>query len=153
MKSKINIVIVGGGACSLMLGCELNPSIFNVSVYDANVAVGRKFLVAGAGGLNITHSKKPNEFIEMYTPNKFLIDAFNSFNNIDLQHWLKNKLNISTYVGTSGKVFPTKEIKPIEVLNAFINKSKLNNVNFHNKHTWLGFKKTHYYLKKKILKF
>jgi uncharacterized flavoprotein (TIGR03862 family) len=140
MKSKINVAIIGGGACSLMLGCELNSSLFNVSIYDANVAVGRKFLVAGAGGLNITHSKKPNDFIDMYTPKSFLIDAFNSFNNIDLQHWLKNKLNLSSYIGTSGKVFPTKEIKPIEVLNAFINKSKLNNVNFYNKHTWLGFK-------------
>jgi predicted flavoprotein YhiN len=53
---KKKIAIVGGGACALMLACELDSQKFEISVYEKNATLGRKFLVAGDGGLNLTHA-------------------------------------------------------------------------------------------------
>jgi uncharacterized flavoprotein (TIGR03862 family) len=129
---------VGGGVCALMLASELNTSKFSVSVYERNNALGRKFLVAGDGGLNLTHSENKESFIKRYTPGDFLEAAFNYFSNKDLVKWI-NGLGIETYVGSSGRVFPKKGIKPAEVLNAILRKIKSNSATIHYKHTWRGF--------------
>ncbi len=139
MKAKKNISIVGGGVCALMLACELNTNLFDVALYEANFALGRKFLVAGDGGLNITHSLAPQEFIKKYKPSYFIEPAFSSFNNSDLQTWLKTKLNIETFKGSSGKIFPLKGIKPIEVINKFISLITTKNITIKTQHKWLGF--------------
>ncbi len=136
MKEKI--AIIGGGACALMLSCELNTEKFDVSIYDKNAALGRKFLVAGDGGLNLTHSENPIQFISRYTPSAFLEKAFRHFSNQDFIKWI-NTLGIETYVGTSGRVFPKKGIKPIDVLNTLLQKIKVNNVSICTRHEWKGF--------------
>jgi len=130
---KKRIAIVGGGACALMLACELNPSKFEVSVYEKNAAPGRKFLVAGEGGLNLTHSENEADFVKRYTPPLFLESAFKSFSNKDLIYWL-SAIGIETYIGSSGRVFPVKGIKPIEVLNHFLDKIKKNKTNIYTKY-------------------
>lgn len=135
MSDKPKIVIIGGGTSALLLACELNSQIFDVHIYDSNAALGRKFLVAGDGGLNLTHAEDPFEFIKKYSPSSFIQKAFNDFNNNDLRLWLKEKLDIDTYVGSSGKIFPIKGIKPIQVLNQFLNFIKSNAVKVHHKHT------------------
>lgn len=135
---KKTISIIGGGASALMLGCELDSDKFDVSIYEKNNALGRKFLVAGDGGLNLTHSQSPADFIKQYTPPGFLEKAFQDFNNEDFIKWI-NTLGIKTFVGTSGRVFPIKEYKPIEVLNTMLSKIKNNHVTIHYKHDWKGF--------------
>ncbi|MFY7733881.1 MAG: NAD(P)/FAD-dependent oxidoreductase, partial [Bacteroidia bacterium] len=86
--TKKTIAIIGGGPSALMLAAQINTEKFEVTLFEKNFAVGRKFLVAGDGGLNITHSEVPQEFIQKYTPNKFIKPFFELFNNDDLRDWL-----------------------------------------------------------------
>lgn len=130
MKKKI--AIVGGGACALILACELDPQKFEVSVYEKNSALGRKFLVAGEGGLNLTYSENEANFISRYTPSFFLENAFSYFSNKGLVNWI-NELGVETYVGSSGRVFPKEGIKPIEVLNKILEKIKKNKTSLYTK--------------------
>lgn len=120
------------------MACELDPKKFSVSVFEKNNALGRKFLVAGDGGLNLTHSENESEFILRYTPSEFLVKAFSHFSNNKFISWI-NTLGIETFVGSSGRIFPKKGIKPIDVLNCFEEKMKKNNVKLNFKHEWKGF--------------
>lgn len=139
MRKKITIV--GGGVCALMLGCELDHEKFEVLVYEKNPAMARKFLVAGDGGLNLTHNEDSPAFIKRYTPSSFLEPAFMHFSNHALINWF-NANGIPTFVGSSSRVFPEKGIKPIDVLTVLLNKLKSNGVSMHLKHEWLGFSPT-----------
>lgn len=135
--SKKNITIIGGGPASLMLACSLDTSKYNVSIYEKNSALGRKFLVAGDGGFNLTHSEDKEQFVNRYHPKQFIEPFLNHFSNIDFRDWLKS-IGIETHVGTSKRVFPVKGIKPIEVLNAIISVLKKNNISIHYNHEWKG---------------
>lgn len=135
---KTSVAIVGGGACALMLGCELDPDKYEVSIYEGNAAPARKFLVAGEGGLNLTHSEPAALFIQRYTPSAFLQEHFNRFSNTSLVSWLQ-QLGIETYTGSSGRVFPKRGIKPVEVLNVILARIKQKGVSIHTRHVWKGF--------------
>lgn len=135
--TKKTIAIIGGGPSALMYAAQINTDKFEVILFEKNFAVGRKFLVAGDGGLNITHSEVPQEFIQKYTPNKFIKPFFEFFNNNHLRDWLYS-IGIETFTGSSKRVFPEKGIKPIEVLNAIINKITANNITIKTQHEWLG---------------
>lgn len=137
--SKQNITIIGGGPASLMLACSLDASKFNISIYEKNAALGRKFLVAGKGGFNLTHSENLEQFTERYYPKQFIEPFLNHFSNTDFREWLTS-IGIETYVGTSKRVFPIKGIKPIEVLNAIESMFKKNNVSIYYNHEWKGWK-------------
>jgi len=138
---KKTISIIGGGASALILAGELDPKKYSVSIFEKNSALGRKFLVAGDGGLNLTHSENERDFISRYTPNDFLKKTFSHFSNKDLIAWM-NDLGIETFVGTSGRVFPKKGIKPIDVLKAMEEKLKHQSVKINFKHQWQGFSET-----------
>lgn len=135
--SKQNITIIGGGPASLMLACSLDASKFNISIYEKNTALGRKFLVAGKGGFNLTHSENLEQFVERYHPKQFIEPFLNHFPNADFRDWLSS-IGIETYIGTSKRVFPVKGIKPIEVLNAIESMLKKNNVSIYYNHEWKG---------------
>ena len=137
MVNKKNIAIIGGGASALMLACSLDANKFNISIYEKNAALGRKFLVAGKGGFNLTHSEELVQFAKRYTPSKFIIPFLNHFSNVDFRNWL-NSIGIETYIGTSKRVFPVKGIKPIEVLKAIEAVLKKNNVVIYYDHEWKG---------------
>ena len=114
---KQHISIIGGGAAALFLACKLDSDKFRITIYEKNNALARKFLVAGKGGFNLTHSESKERFVEKYTPEKSLLNAFDEFDNTHFIAWLKS-IGIQTFVGTSHRVFPKQGIKPIEVLNA-----------------------------------
>lgn len=135
--SKKNISIIGGGSSALMFAAIINTNKFNVTIYEKGNNVGRKFLVAGDGGLNLTHSEIPEEFIVKYTPTKFIKPYFQKFNNYNLINWI-NDIGIETFVGSSKRVFPLKDIKPIAVLNCIIDKIKANHVTIKTMHEWTG---------------
>lgn len=136
-----SVAIIGGGPSALMLAAMLDEKKYHVHIYEKNATVGRKFLVAGDGGFNLTHSEDIESFITRYTPPLFLEQALRSFTNQNLSDWLK-KLGIETYTGSSKRIFPVKGIKPIEVLNAFLKKLKEKNVQIHAHHEWKGWTET-----------
>ena len=113
MKKKV--AIIGGGTAGLFLAAFLKTDIYDVTIFEKNTSLGRKFLVAGDGGFNLTNSEELSSFKSRYTPSSFLDNALNHFSNADLRTWLLS-LGIPTFVGSSGKVFPEKGIKPIKVL-------------------------------------
>ena len=135
---KSSIAIIGGGPAALMLAAQLNETKFDVTIYEGNSAVGRKFLVAGDGGFNLTHSEELEEFISRYTPSDLFKNIISSFTNSDLRNWLK-AIGIETFVGSSKRVFPLEGIKPIDVLNAILNELKRKNVQIKTNHLWKGF--------------
>lgn len=136
---KKQIAIIGGGPAALMLAAHLDEKKFEVVIYEKNAALGRKFLVAGDGGFNLTHSENTNSFISRYTPADFFEPVIHQFSNTDLREWLK-AIGIDTFVGTSKRVYPTKGIKPIAVLNAITHVLKQKNVTIKTKHYWKGWK-------------
>jgi uncharacterized flavoprotein (TIGR03862 family) len=131
------IAIIGGGSAAIMLAATLDSKHYIVTIYERNQALGRKFLVAGDGGFNLTHSEELSSFIKKYTPSDFIAPFLRYFTNQDLRDWLKN-IGIDTFIGSSKRVFPTKGIKPIEVLNALLEVLKERNVSILYKHKWIG---------------
>ncbi|MFT6748020.1 MAG: putative flavoprotein (TIGR03862 family) [Glaciecola sp.] len=137
MEMKQKVAIVGGGTAALFLASFLNNEKFDITIYEANKSLGRKFLVAGDGGFNLTHSEPVSEMIKRYAPGEFLQNALTFFTNNDFISWLES-IGINTFVGSSGRVFPTKGIKPIEVLSAIEKKLKSNKVKFEFGHRFTG---------------
>ena len=134
---KKTVAIIGSGPAALMLAATLDEKLFDIVLYEKNFAPARKFLVAGEGGFNLTHSEDPANFITRYSPASFIEKSFHSFTNIDLRNWLK-EAGIETYVGSSKRVFPIKGIKPIDVLNAILHTLHKKGVVLKTKHSWKG---------------
>jgi uncharacterized flavoprotein (TIGR03862 family) len=132
---KKQITIIGGGPSAFLLAAFLDPEKFKITIYEKNKTAGRKFLVAGKGGFNLTHSEPIDQLIKRYTPNDFLEAALNNFTNIDFRDWL-DQIGIPTYVGSSKRVFPQAGIKPIEVLNAILTFIKEKGVIIKYEHTF-----------------
>jgi len=108
-----------------------------VDVYDAMPSVGRKFLLAGRGGMNITHSEPYSAFVGRYGSRAaHLRPMLDAFTPDDLRAWVHG-LGIDTFVGTSGRVFPT-EMKAAPMLRAWLHRLRENGVHFHQRHRWLG---------------
>lgn len=135
MKEKVSII--GGGPAAMTLAAFLNKQKFDVSIYEKNKALGRKFLVAGKGGFNLTHSEQIELLIERYIPSSFLREALENFNNNDLRDWL-DSIGIPTYIGSSKRVYPKEGIKPIEVLKAIESVLIENGVKIEYNKTWTG---------------
>ena len=135
MKKKV--AIIGGGTAGLFLASFLDTTIYEVCIYEKMNTLGRKFLVAGDGGFNLTHGEILDSFKARYTPTTFLERQLDSFTNIDLRDWFMD-LGVSTFVGSSGRVFPQKGIKPIEVLQVIKVHLKSKGVQFKFNQTFKG---------------
>jgi uncharacterized flavoprotein (TIGR03862 family) len=134
---KKTIAVVGGGPSALIFAAMLDEQKFEATIYEKNNAPARKFLVAGDGGFNLTHSEDIDSFVQRYTPATFLEKSLRVFGNNDLREWLKS-IGIETYVGTSKRVFPVKGVKPIEVLNAILAVLEKKQVQIKTNHSWKG---------------
>lgn len=134
---KKTISIIGSGPSSLLLAAFLDTKKFEVTIYEKNKTAGRKLLVAGKGGFNLTHSESIANFIERYTPSDFLKDALLSFTNDDFRNWLK-EIGIPTFIGSSKRVYPEEGIKPITVINTILNHLKERGVTLKFEHTFSG---------------
>ncbi|PHS60331.1 MAG: aminoacetone oxidase family FAD-binding enzyme [Flavobacterium sp.] len=132
---KKQIAIIGGGPSALLLAAFLDADKFTTTIYEKKKTAGRKFLVAGKGGFNLTHSKPIDLLIKRYTPNNFLDKALLHFTNTDFRNWL-DKIGIPTYIGSSKRVFPKEGIKPNEVLNAILKFLKEKGVVFKYEHAF-----------------
>lgn len=127
-KPQKRVVIVGGGPAGLMAATQLLASDCELILVDQKASIGRKFLVAGDGGFNLTHSEPIKSFVDKYD-SPWIKNAVAQFTNTDFVAFL-HELGIPTMIGSSGKVFPEEDTKPIQVLNAW--KAHLGDrVNYH----------------------
>lgn len=131
------MIIIGGGPAGLMAADVLSP-YHRVSLYEKGKTVGRKFLVAGKGGFNLTNSAQGAELKKEYAPAHFLDRVLDDFDSNAVRQWL-NEMGIPTFVGSSGRVFPEKGIKPVEVLNRIREKLTSQGVQFFLEHEFVGF--------------
>src|SRR6185312_15594009 len=130
-------VVVGGGPSGLMAAEVLSSVGVEVHVYDAMPSVGRKFLLAGKGGLNLTHSEPPELFVTRYAARQPQIEPLlKTFGAAELRDWAK-ALGVDTFVGTSGRVFP-KDLKAAPLLRAWLHRLRGAGVQFHMRHCWTG---------------
>jgi uncharacterized flavoprotein (TIGR03862 family) len=128
----LHIAIVGTGPAGLMAGTVLAEAGHKITFFEQKAAPGRKFLVAGHGGFNLTNSLEINAFVEKYDAPE-IQSLVRHFSKDDFCAFLR-KIGIETIVGSSGKVFPLQTYKPIDVLNAWINHLKQFDVSFRYKH-------------------
>jgi len=131
------VAVIGGGPAGLMAAEVLAAAGVQVDVYDAMPSVGRKFLLAGRGGMNITHSEPYEAFMARYGSRAGVLrPMLDAFKPGDLRAWVHG-LGIDTFVGTSGRVFPT-EMKAAPMLRAWLHRLRESGVHFHQRHRWLG---------------
>lgn len=132
---KKSISIIGGGPSAMMLAAFLDSEKYNVYIYEKNKALGRKFLVAGKGGFNLTHAEDLELMKKRFTPSGFLGPALDHFDNTAFIKWL-DVINIPCFQGTSGRIFPKKGIKPIEVLTQIKKVLAQKKVSIFYEHEW-----------------
>lgn len=132
-----SIAIIGGGPAGLMAAEQLASQGRLVTVYDQMPSVGRKFLMAGRGGLNITHSEPIEAFIERYgSASSWLASSIRSFTPEALRLWCSS-LGQETFVGSSRRVFP-KALKSSPLLRAWLRRLDQLGVRFSLRHCWRG---------------
>jgi uncharacterized flavoprotein (TIGR03862 family) len=131
------VAIIGGGPAGL-IAAEALSARHEVHLYEQGRLLGRKFLVAGDGGLNITNRAEGEELYDHFTPKAFMQPMLEPFGPAELRKWLAD-LGVPTYVGSSGRVFPERTIKPAEVLAAMRERLEKGGVHIHLQHTFVGF--------------
>ena len=132
------VIIVGGGPAGLMSAQIIASAGHQVKIYDAMPNFGRKFLLAGRGGLNLTHSQSFEKFVKNYFENQdWLEPCIKEFDANDLQKWC-HELGQETFIGSSGRVFP-KSMKTSPLLRNWLRKLDNLGVKFFPNHQWLGF--------------
>lgn len=131
------IAIIGGGPAGLIAAYHLADA-FEVQLYEQGRNLGRKFLVAGDGGLNITNSAVGDALHAHYAPIDRMWSLIEAFGPEALRAWLAS-IGVPTFVGSSGRVFPQRGIKPAEVLKAIIDAVKAKGVIIHTEHHFVGF--------------
>lgn len=132
------VAVVGAGPAGLMAAEVLCAAGARVEVFDAMPSVGRKFLLAGIGGLNLTHGEPLDAFLPRYgTAQPWLEPWLRDFGPQAVRDWAAG-LGVGTFVGTSGRVFPT-DMKAAPLLRAWLHRLRAAGVVFHARHRWLGF--------------
>ena len=129
--------VIGGGPAGLMAAEQLMLGGIPVDVYEAMPSLGRKFLMAGKGGMNITHSEAFGTFLQRYGTRSIELQALlRAFDPAALRAWI-HALGIETFIGSSGRVFP-RDMKAAPLLRAWLHRLRAGGVRFHVRHRWLG---------------
>jgi len=135
---KTDIAIIGAGPAGLMAAERLSSRGLTVTVFEAMATPGRKFLMAGRGGLNLTHSEALPAFIGRYGDRADQIAPWlQRFSPEDLRRWADG-LGAETFVGSSGRIFP-KAMKASGLLRNWLRRLADAGVRFRLQHRWRGF--------------
>ncbi|AJP59724.2 NAD(FAD)-utilizing dehydrogenase [Pandoraea vervacti] len=133
----IEVAVIGAGPAGLMAAEVLSAAGCRVDVYDAMPSVGRKFLMAGKGGMNLTHSEPAEPFVSRYGKRADAVGQWlHRFSSDDVRSWA-HRLGIDTFVGTSGRIFPV-DMKAAPLLRAWLSRLRAAGVRLHVRHRWLG---------------
>ena len=135
--AEVDSAVIGAGPAGLMAAEQLASSGYSVAVYDAMPSAGRKFLLAGKGGLNLTHSEDFTKFVDRFGPGQdWAGEWLREFGPDQLRHWAAG-LGVATFVGSSGRVFP-HDMKAAPLLRAWLHRLRLSGVRLHQRHRWVG---------------
>lgn len=133
----MKVVVIGGGPAGLMAAEAAGAAGVAVDLYDGMPSLGRKFLLAGKGGLNLTHAESFENFCTRYGESRpHLEPLIRSFGFEEIRAWA-SALGISTFVGSSRRVFPL-DMKAAPLLRAWVRRLKRSRVQFHMRHRWQG---------------
>jgi uncharacterized flavoprotein (TIGR03862 family) len=131
------LTIIGAGPAGLMAAETARASGLEVDVHEAKGSVGRKFLLAGVGGMNLTHGEPRPAFDRRYGERAAAVGRWlDDFDADALRAWARG-LGVETFVGTSGRVFPA-DLKAAPLLRAWVHRLRESGVRFHVHHRWLG---------------
>ena len=131
------VAVIGGGPAGLMAAEVLSQAQVRVDLYDAMPSVGRKFLLAGKGGMNITHAEPYADFVRRYGARQLEVGRWlESFDATAVRSWI-HELGVETFIGSSGRVFPT-DMKAAPLLRAWLHRLRGAGVQLHMRHRWLG---------------
>jgi uncharacterized flavoprotein (TIGR03862 family) len=135
--ARMKVAVIGAGPAGLMAAEVLSAAGYTVDVYDAMASVGRKFLLAGKGGLNLTHSEPADIFASRFGAGRAVVQPWlQDFGATQVCDWAKG-LGVDTFVGTSGRVFPA-DMKAAPLLRAWLHRLRRSDVTFHMRHRWMG---------------
>jgi uncharacterized flavoprotein (TIGR03862 family) len=139
--SEARVLVIGGGPTGLMAAETLSAAGVVVDLYDAMPSVGRKFLLAGKGGLNLSHAEAVELFLSRYGERRdALAPLLDRFGAAQVQAWAAS-LGVTTFVGSSGRIFPS-DMKAAPLLRAWLHRLRYPvsgpSVQFHMRHRWLG---------------
>jgi uncharacterized flavoprotein (TIGR03862 family) len=139
VSSSVHVAVIGAGPAGLMAAEVIASGGVQVDVYDAMPSAGRKFLLAGKGGMNITHSEEVERFVERYGERAADVARWlDAFSPGQVREWIHG-LGIDTFVGTSGRVFPA-DMKAAPLLRAWLHRLRESGVRLHMRHRWLGWR-------------
>ncbi len=131
------IAIIGGGPAGLVAAEYLSQQGHTVTLFDAMPSVGRKFLQAGKGGMNVTHSEPLADFVQRYgEAAPFMMPLLTQFGPEAVRAWAQG-LGFDTFVGSSGRVFPS-DMKAAPLLRAWLQRLREQGVTFQVRHRWQG---------------
>lgn len=134
---RADAVVIGAGPAGLMAAEVLAAAGRAVHVFDAMPSAGRKFLLAGKGGLNLTHGEPLEPFLARYGMRRTQVEPWlRAFGPEDLRDWARG-LGVETFVGSSGRVFPV-DLKAAPLLRAWLHRLRGQGVRFHMRHRWTG---------------
>ena len=137
MRAENEIAVVGGGPAGLMAAETLSRAGLGVTVHERMPSLGRKLLMAGRGGLNLTHSEPLLDFLARYGPAEtWLRPLIQAFPPTALRAWADG-LGQATFVGSSGRVFP-EALKASPLLRAWLARLAAQGVRFALRQEWQG---------------
>ncbi len=137
LQTNQHLAVIGGGPAGLMAAEVALEHGLQVDLYEAKGSVGRKFLVAGKGGLNLTHSDPPELFSSRYRERREEVDGWlREFDAGALREWAR-ALGVETFTGSSGRVFPN-DLKAAPLLRGWVRRLRDQGVRFHVHHRWTG---------------
>jgi predicted flavoprotein YhiN len=136
-SNETHVAVIGAGPAGLMAAETIAHGGAHVTIYDAMPSAGRKFLMAGRGGLNLTHSEPLSSFLKRYREAEpALAPAIEAFPPDRLREWCE-ALGQPTFVGSSGRIFPNR-MKASPLLRAWLRRLDAMGVRFSLRHRWTG---------------